>query len=84
MTQESITGKDRPSDSELLRRAIKNAKPVLKAGETVPRWAVITELLLVGSTTAKALCKRFGIDPDEYLTGTHCDGCPFVEEDEEE
>lgn len=39
-----------------------------------PRWAAVSELCAVGSTTAHALCRRFGVDPDEKVGGPRC-GC---------
>jgi hypothetical protein len=55
-----------PTDEELLRRAITNARPH-KSWDKQPRWAVVMELLAVGSTHAEQLCTRFGVDPDEQV-----------------
>lgn len=34
-----------------------------------PLWSVIKDLTGLGSTSAKALCRRYGCDPDEPLKG---------------
>ncbi len=83
MKQESITGVNRPSDTELLRRAITYAIPQRGQGD-MPRWSCVGHVFSVGSTTATSLCKEFGVDPNEYLSGSYCEECPFDPEDEEE
>ena len=51
------------SDEELLRRAVRNATgPGLH-----PRWACVCSVFAVGSNYAQALCRRFGLDPDESV-----------------
>lgn len=57
--------KDGPSDGDLVLRAIHNAPRLLAPG--VPRWVAVRNTFAVGSTTAKALCHRAGLDPDEVL-----------------
>lgn len=39
------------------------------AGNTYgrPRWAIVTDVFAIGSTSARALCREFGLDPDEQL-----------------
>lgn len=49
-----------PSADELVMRAIRNARPRPGA----PKWAAVRDVFAVGSTTATALCRRAGIDPD--------------------
>lgn len=39
-----------------------------------PRWVAVRDLCAVGSTRARQLCVRFGLDPDEKLGGPRC-GC---------
>lgn len=82
MQEESITGIARPSDQELLRRAIINAKPST-GSKDVPRWVCVRNVFSVGSTTANILCREAGINPDELLSSPCCEGCPYDEEQEE-
>lgn len=52
--------------SDLLRRAVKNA------GHDSPRrvrWAHVRDLFCTGSTTAIALCRQYGLNPDEEIGG---------------
>jgi len=82
MKPKSITGIDMPSDSELLRRAIINARP--QRGQTqVQRWVCVKDVFAVGSTTAMLLCREAGLDPDKLLDGTLCEGCPLEEWDDD-
>lgn len=55
------------TDTELLKRAITTARP-LQLGP-MPRWGAVRDTFAVGSTVAKGLCRRFGIDPDETVYG---------------
>lgn len=55
-----------PDDNELLRRAVERARS--KSTLAVhPRWAAVRDVFMLGSTSAKALCKRFGVDPDQAV-----------------
>jgi len=56
----------RESDGALLRRAIRNARPQHGDGPK-PRWAVVRDLLAVGSATAQHLCTEAGVDPNEEV-----------------
>lgn len=47
----------------LLERAVRNAGRL--ATVTAPRWAHVKNVFAVGSTRARDLCKRFGLDPEE-------------------
>ena len=47
------------TDAGLVERAVRNAK-----AEGLPKWAAVRAVFAVGSTSAHALCRRFGIDPD--------------------
>ena len=51
-------------DEELLRRAVLSARPKYKAS---PKWAAVMDTFGLGSTYARQLCWRFGVDPDETL-----------------
>lgn len=57
--RESITGVIRPSDKELVERAVRNAR---RPG--YQKWAGVMDVFAVGSTSAQALCREFGLDPD--------------------
>lgn len=48
-----------------LRCIVFNLRSLTKRSEsTTPAWGVLSKLYGVGSTTAAALCRRAGIDPD--------------------
>ena len=53
------------SDIELLRRAVRNARPTSRV--PVQRWVLIRDIFAVGSTVARAMCIECGKDPDEEL-----------------
>lgn len=51
-------------DEVLLCNAVRNA------GRTGPRrfrWIAVRDVFAVGSTSAVALCRRFGVDPNETI-----------------
>lgn len=69
---ESITGVIRPSDKALVERAVRNAhRPGYQ------KWAGVMDVFAVGSTSARALCMEFGLDPDAVSPR------PIVEGDDE-
>lgn len=49
-------------DEELLRRAVSTAGKQSRKGE--PLWCAVMDRFVLGSTYARALCRRFDIDPD--------------------
>lgn len=53
-------------DDELLSRAVKNARARRGTGYC-SRWVAVSELFCMGSTYSQALCRRFGLDPDEQV-----------------
>ena len=53
-----------PADATLVGNAVRNAGD---HGLTRLRWAAVADVLAVGSTTAHALCRRFGLDPEETV-----------------
>ena len=55
------------SDTELVERAVRNAKP-RKAG-LHPYWVAIKETFGTGSTVSHEICKRHGIDSDSMIWG---------------
>jgi hypothetical protein len=50
-------------DEELLGRAVRGARARVKS----QRWAAVADLFALGSTYSAQLCRRFGVDPDEYV-----------------
>lgn len=44
-----------------------------------PRWVAVCDTFGVGSTTSKEMCRFFGMDPYEKVSGVKCHNC----EDEE-
>lgn len=67
----------KPTNDDLLKRAIKNA-PAPPGRKDFPKWAAVRDLLCVGSTTANELCTWAGVNPDLYIDGPVCDVCPDV------
>lgn len=65
MKAKSIAGITRPSDRELLRRAVTYA--VNDTKRRTERWILVRNLFHIGSTTAIALCREFDLDPGEEL-----------------
>lgn len=55
------------TDADLVERAVRGAHTGRRVGV---RWAHVRDTFCVGSTTAAALCVRFGLDPDEQV-GAH-------------
>lgn len=53
-----------PCDDELLARAVRSALPSPNRGK-VPRWSFVMDRFMAGSTLAHALCRRFGLNPDD-------------------
>ena len=63
---------------ELVRRAIRNARP-RKPGMS-PRWVAVQDAFALGSTYSVALCRGFGIYPEELIAGPVCVSCEEVED----
>lgn len=55
------------TDVKLLERAVRNARPNRRG--KAPRWVGVMDAFALGSTYAKLLCRRFGLDPDEQVKG---------------
>lgn len=51
---------------DLVSRAVRSAKPRDRHSF---RWGAVMRVFACGSTTAKALCREFGFDPDETKRG---------------
>jgi hypothetical protein len=56
-----------PSDADLLERAVRNSRDQKRTGVEHPRWVAVMHTFALGSTYARALCLRFGFDPDELV-----------------
>ena len=53
-------------DDELLRRAVLSARCAFNRGRH-PRYTAVMWTFGLGSTYAKQLCRRFGLDPEEVV-----------------
>jgi len=50
-------------DTHLVERALRN----LRWNKPAPRWVLAQSAFALGSTSSQALCRRFGLDPDEQI-----------------
>ena len=64
---------DEITNEDLVKRAVRNARPH-QLGDA-PRWVAVMDTFALGSTFAYQLCRLHDLDPDEIVTGTHCDRC---------
>ena len=55
------------NERDLIGRVMRNAKPVGRKGSGIYRWSWVCAQFCVGSTVAAALCKEFGLDPDDMV-----------------
>ena len=55
------------NERDLIGRVMRNAQPTKTKGAGIYRWAWVSNHFGVGSTVAHALCKEFGLDPDEMV-----------------
>jgi len=53
-------------DNELVGRAVRECRNG-RGRSKVPVWAKVGDRFLLGSTYARQLCRRFGVDPDEQV-----------------
>ncbi|KPW31371.1 Uncharacterized protein ALO87_00812 [Pseudomonas syringae pv. apii] len=53
------------TEHELLARAVRAVSGSRR--NTMPRWGLVRDAFGTGSGVATALCRRFGLDPDEVL-----------------
>jgi len=52
------------TESDLIQRAIRQAKPrMVKA----PRWVMVKRVFATGQTVSKAICTRYGFDPEQEI-----------------
>jgi len=52
-------------DAKLLSQVVRNVRA--QRGRKQLRWVAIMDLTALGSTYARQLCRRFGMDPDEEV-----------------
>lgn len=52
-------------DAQLVANAVRAARP--RRAAPAERWVAVKETFMVGSTTARSLCRRFDLDPDEEV-----------------
>ena len=73
MKREDVQLRGSSSDAQLVANAVRAARP----HRTTPanRWVAVKETFMVGSTTAKSLCRRFDLDPYEDVPGAVCGAC---------
>ncbi len=55
-----------PSDTELLRQGVTNARSHQRRGRH-QRWVAVMEMFGIQHDQAKALCLRFKLNPDEMV-----------------
>lgn len=61
-----------PTAEELVRRCLTSLRSYCLP---TYRWVTVRDLFGTGKTTAHAICRAYGFDPDEVLPANHCDGC---------
>lgn len=50
------------TDLELVQRALKAARPFTVSE---PRWMMAKRVFLTGRTASRAICEKYGFDPDQ-------------------
>jgi dihydrofolate reductase (trimethoprim resistance protein) len=55
---------------ELMRRAVRSAKPLPGEADT-PRWELVKQLFGTGQGVSRMICKEHGFDPDEEVAGPY-------------
>lgn len=56
------------SDNQLLKRAVTSCRGrQYRKGDKHPRWTAVMDTFGLGSTYARELCQRYGLDPDEMV-----------------
>lgn len=67
------------SERELIKRAIRTVRPTYPAPRKA-RWVLVKGLFGTGQTVSRAICSRYGFDPDAEIGAL----IPLSEEDYEE
>lgn len=55
-------------DCDLLFRAVKGARIKARKNYKYPRWTAVAHVFGLGSSYAAQLCRRYNLDPEEYLS----------------
>lgn len=55
-------------DATPLERAVRSARGRCRKGQKHPRWVGVMDTFALGSGYAHALCRRYGLDPDEQVS----------------
>lgn len=56
------------ADAKLLERAVLSARDrSYRKGTPHPRWVAVMSAFALGSTYSHQLCRRFGLDPEEFV-----------------
>ena len=58
-------GENEYTHEELLRRAVRFMRPQRPGID--PRWVTVRNSFGLGSTSARALCREYGLDPEEIV-----------------
>jgi len=61
------------SDADLVKRAVRNAKPNING--TAPRWVAVMDTFGLGRTYAYELCRLHDLNPDDPIEGARCISC---------
>lgn len=54
-------------ERDLLERVMRQARPVTTKGYGQERWVWVMRRFGFGSTVAHAMCREFGLDPDDRV-----------------
>lgn len=54
-------------DAQLVERAVRNCRRQTMHGRKELRWGRVSERFALGSTYSIQLCRRFNLDPHEYV-----------------
>lgn len=68
---------------QLVERAVRNVMPRTLGGNEI-RWSAISDAFGLGSTYSIELCKKFGLDPEEYIRCPTCSECERLAAEETE
>jgi hypothetical protein len=63
-----------PTDAELVRRAVRNARG-RDVNATDIRWHAVSLAFGLGSTSSIELCEREQVNPHEQVEGVSCERC---------
>lgn len=61
------------SAEDLVKWAVLNAKP--HRNGTAPRWVAVMDTFALGSTSGHEICRAFGLNPDDEVSGVTCIAC---------